>query len=346
MNKLKKWVLISLLISLISGVLVIALTFDASTLETITQIKNEYIILAVLLHIFSLFMQAIRIKTMCGALGYDVSVKEAAKIVTSSLFVAAITPAAVGGEPLRVHLLNRISIPLGKATAIILGERLMDGLLIISLIPLSLYVMREYLAIAGADTTIETALIIGEIVLLCLFSILIYGLWKPKHTRKFMYFLVQLFSRLFGKKTETILPGTLERVDSELEHLHDSVAIFMKEGRKGLFLGMTCTFIVWALDFSVLPVLLLGLNQQFQPLLAYASQIILMVIMAVSVTPGAGGVAELGASTLFSFFVASSLIGIVVVAWRAITFYMNLAVGGFVSLKIIKDTDYIKRMFK
>lgn len=346
MNKLKKWIVISLLISLISGALVIALTFDASTLEAIVQIKTEYIILAVLLHIFSLFMQGIRIKTMCGALGYDISIKEATKIVTSSMFVAAITPAAVAGEPLRVHLLNRRAIPLGKATAVILGERLMDALLILSLVPLSLYVMREFLTSAGANTNIDTALMIGEIVLLCLFSILIYGLWKPKKTRKVMYFLVHLYSRLFGKKTETMLPGILERVDTELEHLHDSVAIFIKEGRKGLLSGMGCTVIVWALDFAVLPVLLVGLNQQFQPLVAYASQVILMVIMVVSITPGAGGVAELGASTLFSFFVGSSLIGIVVVAWRAITFYMNLAVGGFVSLKIIKDTDYIKRMFK
>jgi len=346
MNKLKKWIAISLLISLISGTLVIALTFDASTLEAIIQIKSEYIILAVLLHIFSLFMQGIRIKTMCGALGYDVSIKEATKIVTSSMFVAAITPAAVAGEPLRVHLLNRRSIPLGKATAVILGERLMDALLIISLVPFSLYVMRGSLASAGANTSIDTALMIGEIVLLCLFSILIYGLWKPKKTHKVMYFLVHRFSRLFGKGTENMLPSILERVDTELEHLHDSVAIFIKDGRKGLFLGMGCTVIVWALDFAVLPVLLLGLNQQFQPLVAYASQVILMVIMVVSITPGAGGVAELGASTLFSFFVGSSLIGIVVVAWRSITFYMNLAVGGFVSLKIIKDTDYIKRMFK
>lgn len=346
MNKLKKWIIISLLISLISGVLAIVLTFDASTLEAIIQIRSEYIILAVTLHIFSLILQGIRIKSMCKALGYDINIKDATEIVTSSMFIAAITPAAVAGEPLRVHLLNRRSIPLGKATAVILGERLMDALLILSLAPLSLYVMRGVLASSGVDARIDAALMIGEIVLLCLFSILIYGLWKPKQTRKVMYFLVHRFAPLIGKKKEMMLPNILERVDTELEHLHDSVAIFMKEGRYGLLLGMACTFCVWALDFSVLPVILLGLNQHFPPLVAYASQIILMVIMVVSITPGAGGVAELGASTLFSFFVGSSLIGIVVVAWRAITFYMNLAIGGFVSLKIIKDTDYIKRMFK
>lgn len=346
MNKLKKWVSISLLISLISGVLVIVLTFDASTVEAIIQIRREYILLAVLLHIFSLFVQGIRIKLMCEALGYSINIKDATAIVTSSMFIAAITPAAVAGEPLRIHLLNRRSIPLGKATAVILGERLMDALLVLSLAPLSLYVMRGVLASSGKNSSIDAALLISEVVLLCLFSLLIYGLWRPKQTRKVTYFLVYRLAHFFGKKKETILPKILERVDTELEHLHDSVVIFIKEGRRGLLLGMVCTFIVWTLDFSVLPVLLIGLHQHFQPLVAYASQVILMVIMVVSITPGAGGVAELGASTLFSFFVSSSLLGVTVVAWRAITFYMNLAVGGFVSLKIIKDTDYIRRMFK
>jgi uncharacterized protein (TIRG00374 family) len=346
MNKLKKWILISLLISFISGVLAIALTFDANTFDAIIQIKSEYIILAVMLHILSLFLQGIRIKSMCEALGYNINLKDATEIVTSSMFIAAITPAAVAGEPLRVHLLNRRAIPLGKATAVILGERLMDGLLILSLAPIALYVMRGVLAISGANASIDAALMIGEIVLLCLFSLLIYGLWNPNHTRKVMYFLANRFTPLFGKKKETMLPKVLERIDTELEHLHDSVAIFVKEGKYGIFVGMICTICVWALDFSVLPVILFGLNQHFQPLVAYASQVVLMVIMVVSITPGAGGVAELGASTLFSFFVGSSLLGIVVVAWRAITFYMNLAVGGFVSLKIIKDTDYIKRLFK
>ncbi|MBC7085838.1 MAG: flippase-like domain-containing protein [Methanomethylovorans sp.] len=346
MNKLKKWVLISIFLSLISGALVIALTFDSSTLEAISQIKHEYIILALFLHMFSLFIQGIRIKTMCEALAYNISVKEATKIVTSSMFVAAITPAAVGGEPLRIHLLNRKDIPLGKATAVILGERLMDAMLILSLAPVSLYIMRDFLRSGGVNAGIDAALMIGEIFLLFLFSILIYGLWKPKQTHKVMYFLVHHFAKILGKKKEKMLPNILERVDTELEHLHDSVAIFLKEGRRGLFLGFFLTFLLWVLDFSVLPVLLLGLNQNFQPLVAYASQIILMIIMVVSITPGAGGVAEVGASTFFSFFVGSSLIGIAVVSWRAITFYINLAVGGFVSLKIINDTDYIKRLFK
>lgn len=346
MNKFKKFAIISILIGIISGVFAIILTFDAHTMEAISQIKTEYILLAVGVHIVSLFIQSLRIKVMCHALDHDIDLLEATKIVVSSMFVAALTPAAVAGEPLRIHLLNKRGMPLGRATTLILAERLMDALLILSLAPISLYVMRGYLERNGVDGRISTALAIGEIILLVLFGLMIYGLWSPARTHKIMHFLVNHFSKFLGTRRESLLPKILARVDTELEHLHDSVKIFIRDGRKGLILGMICTFGIWFFDFSVLPTLLLGLNQHFPFVLVYASQIILMVILVVSITPGAGGVAEIGATTLFSFFVASSLLGIIVVAWRAITFYMNLILGGFVSLKLIKDTEYIKKLFK
>jgi hypothetical protein len=45
-------------------------------------------------------------------------------------------------------------------------------------------------------------------------------------------------------------------------------------------------------------------------------------------------------------FVSSSLLGITVVVWRALTFYMNLLVGGFVSFRILKDTEIMKKLLR
>ena len=66
--------------------------------------------------------------------------------------------------------------------------------------------------------------------------------------------------------------------------------------------------------------------------------------MIVPATPGASGVAELGAATIFSVFVDSSILGVTVIAWRALTYHMNLLFGGIVSLKVIKDMDLIKKL--
>jgi glycosyltransferase 2 family protein len=36
-----------------------------------------------------------------------------------------------------------------------------------------------------------------------------------------------------------------------------------------------------------------------------------------------------------------SILGVVVAAWRLITYYLNLVIGGVVSVKILKDVDIL-----
>ena len=88
----------------------------------------------------------------------------------------------------------------------------------------------------------------------------------------------------------------------------------------------------------------MGLSQTPSITTALAAQVILAVIMIIPATPGASGVAELGAASIFSIFVDSSILGITVLAWRALTYHMNLLAGGLISLKIVKDTIMIKKL--
>jgi uncharacterized protein (TIRG00374 family) len=96
----------------------------------------------------------------------------------------------------------------------------------------------------------------------------------------------------------------------------------------------------------MLPVILMGLNHTSISPVVYAVQVLLMVIIVVPSTPGSSGVAEAGAATLFSIFVPTYLVGIVVISWRAFTYYMNLLLGGFVSFKILKDTILVNDMLR
>jgi hypothetical protein len=43
-------------------------------------------------------------------------------------------------------------------------------------------------------------------------------------------------------------------------------------------------------------------------------------------------------------FVGSSILGITVLAWRTLTYYTNMILGGFISLKVFKDLDQIQKM--
>ncbi|WP_256369423.1 flippase-like domain-containing protein [Methanococcoides sp. AM1] len=341
-NKLRKWLLISFLISAISIVLVMFYTIGPQTLELIHDIRPEFLLAAVFLHLSSYILWGLRTKTMCNSLGFRVGLSRSIEIVTSSTFLASVTPSSIGGEPLRVHLLNQDNVPVGKATAVVLGERLLDGILIMMSAPLALHLFRRIISSSGLDIVI----MVGELFLILIFVMVIYAVWHPHHTKKALYFILHRVAGFMGKGGDPRLDRVLGKIDLIIEDFHDSMAFFVTKGRKGLLFGSVYTVLFWLVEFAMVPVILMGLNQPPSIIISFAAQILLMILLVIPVTPGSSGVAELGATSLFSVFVPAYMVGIVVIAWRVFTLYMNLIVGGFVSFKILKDTDYIRNLMK
>ncbi|MFP4655825.1 MAG: YbhN family protein [Methanohalobium sp.] len=342
MNKFDKWLPLSLLISIISIIVVLLLTVDPTTLEIVKEVRTEYLLIAVALHSFSYVIWGTRTHLMSRALGYKPRLIRSIEIVISSTFVAALTPSSVGGEPLRVHLLHQDNLPVGCASAVVLGERMIDALLILMFAPFALYIFRDVMS----DSRLDTAFVMGQIFMVVVFAFLMFTIWKPEKTKSGTRIVANKIAGLLGKKSSGKHHKLIDRIDHELEQFHESLLKFLKEGRKGLFYGAGCTILFWVVEFSMLPIILLGLNQDPPFLLVYAAQVLLLIIIIIPATPGASGVAEIGATTLFSVFVPASILGIIVVAWRALTFYMNLIVGGIVSFKILKDTELMKKLMK
>jgi uncharacterized protein (TIRG00374 family) len=324
----------------VSVFLVVCLTFNTDTIEALKKIKLEYILAAALFHVSSYFIWGARTRALCNALGYRINYFKIIEIVISSIFAAAITPSSAGGEPVRMHMLYRNGIPLGKATAIIVGERLLDAFLIFASLPFALYIMRDILSNSEIDAALLTANFLAFMVLV----IFIYGLWKPGTAKSIIHKITGRFAHVFGKRTGISIAHFTEQVDKEIDLFHESIRIFVSEGKRGLLWGVIFTFVFWVVEFFLLVLILIGLSQTPAILTAFAAQVLLAVVMVVPATPGASGVAELGAATIFSVFINAPIIGIAVIAWRAITYYMNLLIGGLMSLKVIKDMDLIKKL--
>ena len=175
MNKFGKWLPLSLLISIISIILVLVLTIDPTTFEIVKKVRTEYLLIAVALHSFSYVIWGARTHLMSRALGYKIHLIKSIEIVTSSTFVAALTPSSVGGEPLRVHLLHQDSLPVGCASAVVLGERMMDALLILMFAPFALYIFRDIMS----NSRLDTVFAIGQIFMIAVFALMMYTIWKP-----------------------------------------------------------------------------------------------------------------------------------------------------------------------
>jgi glycosyltransferase 2 family protein len=339
MKNYTKWVASSILISVISIAVVLFFTLNKTTIEVVREIRPVYILAALGIHLFSFFIWGLRIKSMAAALGHKIDLKTSIEMVISGTFVAALTPSSIGGEPLRIHLLRQRDMPVGQATAVILGERVLDALLILLAVPFSLYLLHGILS----DSRLDLAVIIGEILSVIVFALVIYATMKPRYIKIIIHRLIGWTARLTGKKTGKKLHALLEAVDREIDEFHASITIFLTEGRSGLYSGLIYTVIYWIVEFSSLPVILMGLNQAPSVLISFAAQVLLMIVIVMPLTPGASGVAELAAISLFSVFVPASVLGITVAAWRAFTFYTNIVAGGFVSFKLLKDTELVKK---
>ena len=332
MNKL---FVISLIISIIVLVLVTVFTIGPDTLPILQRMEPIYLLAAVALHIGSYFIWGLRMKVMAEALGYRIGVKDTTEIVIVNLFAASVTPSMAGGEAVRIHMLNRnANVSVGDASAVVIGERVLDALLLLIATPFAFWVLSGSLISQEMDRAIIGA---GLFVLLLVF-VAICGLLNPA----FIDWLSSIITKGLHKvgrfdRTEHLI----EFIDKELLNFHNSLWAFMKTGKQGLFFGCICTLIYWIVEFMVLPMILLGLNQPPSIMVAMSVQVFLTFIMVIPVTPGASGVAELGGAALFGIFVPVFILGVVVVAWRLITYYLSLVIGGVVSIKILKDVNIL-----
>lgn len=335
----KKFFFISLVISLISAVALIFLTTDAETLSAVKQIRIEFIVLALLFQILSYVLTARKTKFLLRSLGYQIRTRHALENVLTGILLASLTPSSIGGEPVRILLLKKNSgVPVGKATAVIFMERFLDAFFIfLCLIP-SLFILRSFLASEGGSGAwgIETLLFIGILCLFVLLAVLIYAILRPEFAKKLSRRILIFAEKKAPAKYKSQINKLIVVSENEIDLFQSSFRRFVSVGKINLIIAVFYTVFYWTIHFSILGLILLGLNVRPDLGLLFATQIVLAIIMIIPATPGASGISEIAAYALYALFVPSAVIGVTVIAWRAITYYVNIVAGALASLKVIR----------
>ena len=339
-------VIISVAISIAIIILILYFTIDANTIQTLrnTKIKYEFFALAVLLNIIFWVLWGARLKVIANKLDKNINInlKESTKIVITNMFLANITPSIAGGEPVRIYLLNKKGMSIGSATATVIGERLIDAMFVLILVPISFLIFRNVADIGF----LNTALLIGVFVFVLFLIIFLYAISKPEKTKKFLIWLNKKIRR-FSKKKESEI-SVIKRINREVNNFHKGIILFKGEGRNTLIKAGILTAICWSVGFMIPSMLLIGLGLPPYFIESYAAQVLLLVIVMMPTTPGSSGVAELGAVGLYGVLIGSNLIGVFVLLFRLITYHMNLIVGTVFFYRVFKSVtsfsmDKIKR---
>jgi hypothetical protein len=275
-------------------------------------------------------------KTMAEAVGGELSFRKSVEIVLSNEFAASITPGHTGGEVTRIQLLRGCKLSVGDASAVVLGERMLDALFLGMAAPIAFLLFTQY--VHGAPGLIAlfgvAALVFG-----LLFFILVYVMAKPRKVKSIVTKVRWLFVKVRGVDNAD---RAMQQALREVDVFHNSSMRFLKDKRRALVKGFLFTAAFWLLQLTIASLILVGLGSQPYILASFSAQTVLMMIAIIPLTPGNSGIAEVSTAAIYSAFVSTSILGIFILGWRVITYYLNIVVGGLVSIKILQDRPVVE----
>jgi len=299
----------------------LASKFDMSVLKGI-EISLRYIFIALFCMVMRDLMYIIRIRILTEKqLGW----KAGWHVVMLWEFASSVTPSMVGGSVFAIYFINQEGISLGKSSAIALVTAMLDEMFYIVMVALLLLILGTDLVHFGDSLPFSPMLFffLGYGVIIAMTTVIALGIFvAPNGIKKW---LVKLFSVSFLKKWQSKMAETGDDLIS--------ASIELKSKPFGYWAkAFGATALTWTARYMVLNFLILALNPDLgfhilQQGLFFAKQLVMWVILLISPTPGASGIAELCVSAFFRHDFPERTHAAVAVLWRAISYYPYLAIG-------------------
>ncbi|HIP63495.1 MAG TPA: flippase-like domain-containing protein [Archaeoglobus profundus] len=322
----KKSIALSLAISLVTILIIFKLTETNVTWQMISQVNWKYLILALFLHFLFWFFWGLRLKTLASLLNTNISLRFAVEVSIASMFLAAITPSSAGGEPLRIKMLKDQGTSLGSATAIVLAERMLDAIF---------FVIALFIFLIASGFAIGFGIKVGLTFTLCLAGFILFLCIMVRNqeiVNRISNLIYKIISRINRDKARDIA----EKIKDELNIFRNSIIELIKNNKR-ILPSIFLTALIWFSEFLVPSIILIALNQDPFYLLSITSQLILVILSLLPLTPGSSGIAEAGMGYLYSNFIPHHVLGVLVALWRLVTYYSNI-LAGLIAIKIIKSS--------
>ncbi|MDD3573817.1 YbhN family protein [Methanospirillum sp.] len=330
-KKQKKWIYLSLAFSMVILVFILATTFNEDTILYLSQINILFLFIAIGLRFVSFSLWAARIKVMAASLGYHVKYSHCYNMVVANLLIGAITPGQAGGEPVRIHELYKAAMPLGDATAVVIMERVLDAVILVGLTILSLFVMGKIIWNMGEGLVF--VIFFSLAILIFFVAILLFAAKKPVSAKEK---IMRLLHWIEGKMKTPGIHRIIASTDVEFDNFCSGITAFTGHGKRGIIQGSVFSILFWFSEFIVASVILMGIGLPPSIYESILSQIIIALVSMIPLTPGASGIAELSATPLYALFVPTAALGVFIILWRLIMFYLNILFGVISTVLIFK----------
>jgi uncharacterized protein (TIRG00374 family) len=297
-----------------------------------------FLLIATVLGITPWCTHSCRLKLWTHFLGENLTWRDAFKSVLGCELGAAVSPTAVGGGPVKFGILLEKGIKPGTALSLTTLGSVEDAVFFSIAIPIVFTVTSSwtFVDVSGFigrfdHPWLAVATAVGIVVAL---GLLFRWLLRDFNRRSRMRKHFGIREKLRGIGADARLVYTL----------------ISKRGKLLFSFSLILTAIHWVSRYSIVLVLLKGLQVEFDPLLFFALQWVVAGMTVFAPTPGAAGGAELSFYLVYKSFIPEKLIGVTIAGWRLLTFYAVQLIGAilfgiilYIERRDSKQVDDISR---
>lgn len=273
------------------------------------------------------YMIRIRILT-----NYELTWKQAFRIIMLWEFTSAITPSTVGGTAVAVVFLHKEGLSVGRSTSVVLATSFLDELYFVVMFPVILLIVgtsdlfTTSLAGTGSDLLNNLMFVAagGYLVILAWVLFVGYGLFiNPEGIRKTIIYFFKL----------PFLRRWLEHAQKAGDDIVNSSNELRSKTKSFWFKAATATFLSWTSRYWLLNVILTAFFTIEGHFLIFARQLVTWIMMILSPTPGGSGFAEVILGRYISDAIpvdpahTGSIALAIAIIWRIISYYPYLIIG-------------------
>jgi hypothetical protein len=236
---------------------------------------------------------------------------------------AAISPTAIGGEPIKAGMLYQRGVSFGESASLTSMAAVEDLTFYILGIPVAIFLSSAWRvpAIEQFITnrfTESSNTLIWILVILVLLMIAVVVIWRTS-----------VFQGLKDKIVEFW---------QDFKHLYESM---LKKGKGRFAVNVAVDVIHWGARYSVVSALVLSLGYDADIIKFFVLQWVVFTLMSLVPTPGATGGAEGVFLIIFGPLLPDSAIGTILIGWRFIDFYLV----SILALIFLSADSFLRRKF-
>lgn len=325
--------LIILSLGLLISVAYSAFTVDGAALSAFNQFPAIYMGALAGMLALPWLADTVRLQIWLRFLGKHERFAEVFRMTLASEMASALVPAAIGGTGARLGWLVSRGIAPGVASSVMFLGTLEDTIFFALAIPLALLLSSEVQNGISTDklwNMLQAHGLTGirgvELIMAVVMAIGLTGwiVWKllPAHFKARLAKLTDKIKQQSGLAKETL-------------------RLMVARGGWRFFITVSLSGVHWICRFSMLTVLLAGLHQYVDPFNFFASQWLVFMLTKLAPSPGGTGGAELAFLALYRSFLPENLLGLLVGAWRVLTFTLPVGLATLLFLALVRKGAFI-----